>query len=71
MYQVWICLFLYGVVMSIFWWSLTHYQFKIDLYTATGTFNLFALTVSPFVLKKLGWDIIEKASQIKPKEKTR
>jgi hypothetical protein len=69
MYQLWLYLFLYGIVMSIFWWSLSHYQFKFGIYTLTAIFNLFAIVISPFVLKKLGWDILDKLNQSKLEEK--
>jgi hypothetical protein len=71
MLKLWTYFFVLGIIVFIFWWSDSHFSFKYNFIISIAIYNLFAIAVSPFVLKKLGWDILEKAAQLKLDEQVK
>ena len=66
--KLYIYFLIYGVIISLVWWSEVEFKFKLNLNSSIAIFNLIAIAVAPFILKKLGWDIIEKVKQSRKEE---
>ena len=66
--KLYVYFLIYGVFISLLWWSQVEFKFKLNLNSSIAIFNLIAIAVAPFILKKLGWDIIEKVKQSRKEE---
>ena len=60
---LWSYFFMFGVVVSLSWWSESGFRIILNLNTSVAIYNLLAISVSPFILKNLGWDVVEKTTR--------
>ncbi len=58
--MLWFGLLLIGILLSTFWWWNSNFVIRLNTNNIIAISYVPAIILSPFILKKLGWNIVEK-----------